>query len=176
MDQKSFISRLIDNWPALRAEYVSNCSRPRSTFPIPDYTPEGTPLEEWRATALWWKARPWPVYQRWYPLTTELVREGPTHRSTGHLVLRPHSRTPCHTHSSPDWEGRVILQLPLIIPPGDVGFCVGDRVLRWQEGQPLCFDITQPHWGFNWSDQDRVLLVMDFDRELWRDALEPYYQ
>jgi beta-hydroxylase len=172
MSQQQFIDNLVNNVDQLIEEYQHNKAQGRKTFALPDWSPESVPVQEWQAVALWWKYKPWAVYQKWYPFTTSLVKDGPTHRATGHLILKPQSKTPKHRHL--DWGNKIILHIPLIIPKGDVGFWIDGKIHRWKVGEAFAFDITKEHYGFNNTDQERVLLVMEFDAELWGDTLRQY--
>ena len=170
--QQQFLDALVSNTENLIAEYQLNKQQGRKTVTLPDWSDESVPVEEWQAVALWWKYRPWKVYQKHFPVTTNLVKDGPTHRATGHLILKPHSQTPKHQHL--DWGNKIIMHLPLIVPEGDVGFWVDGQVYRWTVGKLFTFNITKEHYGFNNSDEERVLLVMDFDADIWGDTLKQY--
>ena len=170
LDQKrEFIQNLIDNTDTILKEYLSFHGR---TIAIPGYDENSTPLQDWRAISLWWDYKPWPVYQKRFPKTTELVKEGPTHRATGWLILTPQSSTPVHKHD--DWGDKIIFHLPMIIPEGDVGFNVEGKVHRWKVGEPFAFEITREHHGFNYTDDTRVIFVLDFNGPEWREVLKPY--
>jgi aspartyl/asparaginyl beta-hydroxylase (cupin superfamily) len=169
-EKKAFIHSIQDNYQNILDEYLKN--KHRRTIPIPDWSGEAKPLAEWRAVALWWDYEPSPIYQKFFPFTTELLRTGPTHKATGWLILKPHSRTPLHNHI--DWGNKIILHLPMIVPEGDVGFWVDGQIHRWTEGELFSFDISKNHYGFNNTDQERALLVLDFDADEWGEALKPY--
>ena len=169
-EKQEFLQRLVDNKDVILQEYLENLGK--RTIAIPGYDEGSTPIPEWRAVALWWDHKPWPIYHKWFPKSTELVREGPTHRASGWLILKPHSRTPLHTHH--DWGNKIIMHLPMIIPEGDVGFWVDGKIHRWKVGELFAFDITKEHYGFNNTDEDRAIFVLDFDADEWGEALRPY--
>lgn len=169
-EKKAFIKSIQDNYQNILDEYLKN--KHRRTIPIPDWSGEATPIAEWRAVALWWDYQASPIYQKFFPFTTELLRNGPTHRATGWLILKPHSRTPLHNHI--DWGKKIILHLPMIIPEGDVGFWLDGQIHRWKNGELFSFDISKNHYGFNNTDQERALMVLDFDSDEWGEALKPY--
>ena len=172
LDQQKFLDVLVENTNVILQEYLENLDK--RTISIPGFDEEGAPCPEWRAVALWWKQKPWPIYQKWFPKSTDLVRHGPTHRSTGCLILKPHSATPKHSHNDSSWSNKIIVHLPLIIPNGDVGFCVDGKIHRWRVGELFAFDITKTHYGFNNTDEDRVIFVLDFDTTVWGDTLKQY--
>jgi aspartyl/asparaginyl beta-hydroxylase (cupin superfamily) len=171
LEEKSqFLKNIQDNFQNILDEYLKN--KHKRTIPVPDWSSGAKPLAEWRAIALWWDYEPSPIYQKLFPFTTELLRNGPTHRATGWLILKPHSRTPLHNHI--DWGRKIILHLPMIIPEGDVGFWVGGKLHRWVPGELFAFDISKDHYGFNNTDEERAMLVLDFDADEWGEALKPY--
>lgn len=169
-EKQDFLQRLVDNREVILQEYLDNLGK--RTIAIPGYDGASTPIPEWRAVALWWDHKPWPIYQKWFPKSTELIREGPTHRASGWLILKPHSRTPTHNHI--DWGNKIIMHLPMMVPEGDVGFWVDGEIHRWQVGELFAFDITKEHYGFNNTDQERAIFVLDFDADEWHEALRPY--
>jgi len=168
-DKKDFIQRLIDNQYKLLDEYKTNLGK--RTVALPGYE-DPAPIQDWRGIALWWDYKPWRAYQKWFPFSTELVRHGPDHRASGWLILRPQSKTPQHSHQ--DWGDKIILHIPQIIPEGDVGFWVDGKIHRWKMGELFAFDITKEHYGFNYTDQERAIFVLDFDRKEWGEFLEPF--
>jgi hypothetical protein len=54
--------------------------------------------------------------------------------------------------------------LGLTIPPGDMGLKVCDTVVKWKEGKVFVFDTTNPHMAWNFSNQERTVLIVDFYR------------
>lgn len=172
IDKTKFIQNIIDNFDVILDEY--NAASTKRTIAIPGYDELSTPLENWRGISLWWDHKPWPVYQKRCPITTELIRNGPDHRASGWLILLPQSETPRHNHKA--WgDKKIIFHLPMIIPEGDVGFDVGGKIHRWKVGEPFAFDVREDHHGFNHTDQTRVLFVLDFDYDEWYDTLSPYF-
>ena len=172
LDQQAFLDTLVKNTDMFIQEYLENLGK--RTIPIPDYDENSTPLKDWRGIYLWWNHKPWLIYQKWFPKSTNLLQRGPTHRGTGISILKPHSATPNHAHTDNSWSNKIIVHLPLIIPDGDVGFWVDGKIHRWKVGELFAFDITKPHYGFNNTDQDRVILILDFNAEDWRDTLKQY--
>jgi aspartyl/asparaginyl beta-hydroxylase (cupin superfamily) len=173
VDQQKFLDTLVENTGVFIQEYLDNAHR--RTIPMPGFDENETPQQDWRGVSLWWRQKPWPIYQSWYPKSTELVRHGPAHNATGPLILKPGATTPAHTHTdSRYWNNKIIAHLPLIIPEGDVGFCVGDKIHRWKVGELFAFDITKIHYGFNNTKHDRVIFILDFDSTVWGDTLKPY--
>ena len=63
---------------------------------------------------------------------------------------------------------RIRCHFPLIVPQGDVGMECGGMRLTWQAGQPLFFDDAYEHRVWNYSTEERVVLLFD----LWHPELE----
>jgi aspartyl/asparaginyl beta-hydroxylase (cupin superfamily) len=166
--KEDLIKKILDNWNMILEEYngVTKTIPLRNFDEVPSYTPE------WRAITLWWNYKPLPPFQKQMPKTTELVREGPSHRATGWLLLQPHSKTPEHNHL--DWGHKIIVHIPTEVPEGDVGFSVDGKIHRWEVGKPFAFDCYQTHYGFNNTDKLRSIMVLDFDYDEYIDMLKPY--
>src|SRR5210317_427137 len=126
VDKQNFIRNILDNWETIMQEYI----KVEKTIPLYDFsdTPKYTP--EWRAITLWWNYKPLAPFQKQMPVTTELVREGPSHRATGWLLLHPNSETPKDNHL--DWGHKIIVHIPTSVPEGDVGFSVDGKIHRWK--------------------------------------------
>lgn len=81
-------------------------------------------------------------------------------------VLRPGSHIKPHHGVS---NVRLVMHLPLVVPPGCALRVVdhGDHV--WQEGRLMMFDDTYLHEAWNRSNQTRLILLMD----CWNPHLAP---
>jgi aspartyl/asparaginyl beta-hydroxylase (cupin superfamily) len=57
--------------------------------------------------------------------------------------------------------------IPIIIPTGlpECGFQVNDEIRAWDEDKLLMFCDAHRHRAFNYSNQDRIILIFDFIRE-----------
>lgn len=73
-------------------------------------------------------------------------------------VLRPHSRIPAHYGAV---NGRLVVHLPLIVPPDCGALSVVGEARGWQEGRLMMFDDSFEHEAWNHSDQTRVVLIFD---------------
>jgi aspartyl/asparaginyl beta-hydroxylase (cupin superfamily) len=168
-EQQQFLADLVAHKDVILAEFLQ---AKRRAIAIPDYDEAHTPVPNWKGVALWFHHRPWPFNQRIMKKTTEMVRTGPEHNTTAITILDPHSRTPTHHHK--EWGNKIIVQLPLVIPEGDTGFWVEGRVHHWKDGELFAFDVAKEHYGYNNTDQERAIFLLDFDAEEWGEALAPY--
>lgn len=69
------------------------------------------------------------------------------------------------THITPHrgvYSGVLRCIIPLIVPDGDSGIRVGDKVYHWQVGKPLLFDDTIEHEAWNRTSERRVALLIDY--------------
>ena len=167
--KEKFITNILDNWDKIMQEY--NALKIK-TIPMYDFDDKPKYTPEWRAVTLWWNYKPLKPYQKRMPFTTELLREGPSHRATGWLTLNGQSKTPKHNHL--DWGHKIIVHIPTLVPEGDIGFNVDGKVHRWRVGEPFAFDCFQTHYGFNNTNDLRSIMVLDFDYDEWIDVLKPY--
>lgn len=165
------IDDILINWDVVMQEYHAAYNA-RRTIALKDFQDVPQPTPDWRAVTLWWNYKPFTPYQKKMPFTTELVRNGPSHRATGWLILNPQSDTPIHSHD--DWGKKIIVHIPTYIPEGDVGFEVDGKLHRWKVGEVFAFDCRQQHRGFNYTNEARSIMVLDFDYDTWVDELKQY--
>ena len=94
------------------------------------------------------------------PLTAELISHHiPRHGAAGFSVMRAGTRIKPHT----GYDGSFLrCHLGLRVPVGDCGLQVGDDVSGWQEGKVIVFDDRAQHSAWNLTDEDRVILLVDF--------------
>lgn len=73
-------------------------------------------------------------------------------------VLRPGSTIMPHHGVT---NSRLVMHLPLVVPPDCALNIVGAGEHRWREGELMMFDDTYQHEAWNRSGQPRVILLMD---------------
>jgi aspartate beta-hydroxylase len=168
-EKKNFIQSILSNESNIREEYL-NYNRRR--IPLTGWDEEKSVVPGWSGVALWWDYVAWPSSQRRCPLTTELVRHGPDHRATGWLVLNAKSRTPEHNHK--EWGHKIITHLPMVLPEGESGFVIEGKTYHWKTGEFFAFDSSRNHYGYNNTDSERSIFVLDFDYDEWYDVLKEY--
>lgn len=101
------------------------------------------------------------------PKTTELLQSllGDYLRTALFSRLSPETTLEAHT----GWEDLANhvyrLHLPLLVPPGGLCGTWVDGVVETHEvGRPLCFDDSKVHRAFNYSHEDRIVLILDIAR------------
>lgn len=95
--------------------------------------------------------------------TSRLCLDIPDITSVAFSVLEP------GTHITPHrgvYAGVLRCIIPLIVPDGDCGIRVGDKVYHWQVGKPLLFDDTIEHEAWNRTEERRVALLIDYVLQL----------
>lgn len=73
-------------------------------------------------------------------------------------VLRPGSHIKPHHGVS---NVRLVMHLPLVVPPGCALRVIDHGDHEWQEGRLMMFDDTYLHEAWNRSDRTRLILLMD---------------
>ena len=48
----------------------------------------------------------------------------------------------------------------MIVPEGDISFCVGGELKKWEEGKCLAFNDGSEHTAWNNTDTDRVVMIV----------------
>lgn len=168
-EQEKFVKNLENSIDFLREEYQMCKDK---AFGFWDFKNSKKRIPHWKTTILWWKQRPFLPVQRLVPDTVKLLSQGPSHRATGWMELDPQSTVPAHHHK--DWGNSIILHIPIIIPEGELGFCVeGKPSYTWRRNELYAFDARLEHYAYNRTNESRVILGLDFDQS-WSDVLKPY--
>lgn len=98
------------------------------------------------------------------PATTATVAAIPGLDSAGFSILPPGAHVPEQRGPT---RGLLTCHLGLIVPrDGDARMRVGDRMVRWAEGETLVFDDTYDHEAWNDSGGTRVVLRVRVRRPL----------
>lgn len=93
-----------------------------------------------------------------FPLTNSLVKSIPGVYIAGFSILEPKTRIYPHT----GYTGEVLRShLGLITPKGAWIEVAGEKV-EWEAGKMFVFDDTVTHNAYNGSDEERVILMLDF--------------
>jgi aspartate beta-hydroxylase len=79
-------------------------------------------------------------------------------------LLKPGAHIPPHYGSV---NGRLIVHLPLIVPPNCGYLCAAGEKRAWEEGRCLIFDDSFVHEAWNDSDLPRVVMLLD----IWNPQL-----
>jgi aspartyl/asparaginyl beta-hydroxylase (cupin superfamily) len=156
----------------IRAELINVLQEgPAALSPYVDI-PAGMPLDQWLELN---HSRRWGVYYLWqegvaipdhiarFPRTVAALEAWPRCDVPGcsptavFSILDAKTRIPPHSGVS---NTRLIVHLPLIVPPG-CGFRVGAERREWHPGKAFVFDDTFEHEAWNDSDVPRAVLILD---------------
>jgi len=177
------------NWRTIRAELDAVMQR-RSTLPrFQDLVPGQSrisPDDKWHAFALYGYGFRSERNCQACPATAALLETVPGLQSAFFSILAPGKQIPSHCGVS---KGLIRAHLGLLVPrrANDCTMKVGDVTCSWQEGRILFFDDTYPHEVHNDTDEERVVLLFDFERPMtaggrrlnralyWLLRRSPYY-
>ena len=99
------------------------------------------------------------------PKTSEILEKVPNLQTAMFSILAPGYHIPAHKGVT---KGILRTHLGLIIPK-DREQCrirVDDTITPWKEGEIFVFDDTYEHEVWNDTDEERVILLFDFDRPM----------
>jgi len=98
-----------------------------------------------------------------FPNTIRLLRGVRALNFSAFSRLHPKSKLAPHRHNNPR---SLIFHMGIIIPSGSsCGLCVNGETHLWsQAGDAVIFDDNLEHSAWNYSDQERIVLYIDFVR------------
>jgi beta-hydroxylase len=157
---------LRDHWQEIRDEAMAvaqGSAAPSLATISPDHRSIAE-IGKWRSFFLWGYGYPIDDNLARCPRTQALVERIPGLNSAFFSILAPGTHIPAHRGVT---KGLITCHLGLIVPrDGDVRMRVGDRVVRWAEGETLVFDDTYDHEVWNDTGGTRVVLLVQFERPL----------
>ena len=93
------------------------------------------------------------------PKTAALLEQFPQIITAEFSLIKPNTHILPHTGYSGKYKRA---HLGMIIPEGDLGIKVNGETKKWQENKWLIFDDSQWHEAWNKSNEERVVLMIDF--------------
>jgi beta-hydroxylase len=163
-----FVAELEANWLAIKAE-LDVILQDRESIPHLDkISPDQARIshsQKWRAYFLWGMGEELTGNTARCPRTADLLRKVPGLRSAWFSILGPRYKIKPHRGIT---KGVLRSHLGLIVPK-DWKRCrmrVEDTVVRWRPGVCFVFDDARTHQVFNDTDDERVILLFDFDRPM----------
>ena len=163
-----FLEPFVANWETIRAE-VQEILKHREAVPLfQQVSPDQmriTQKSTWRTFILFGFGTKLKKNCEQAPVTTRLLEQVPHLQSAWFSILGPGSTIPAHRGVS---KGILRSHLGLIIPK-DAESCrirVGDKIKVWRPGEIFVFDDTYEHEVWNDTDEERVILLFDFDRPM----------
>ena len=109
---------------------------------------------------------------RKFPLLMDIINKIDGIISVSFSLLKPDTHIVPHKGYD-DYSEKVLrYHMGLIIPDGDVGIRVENEVRTWQEGKSFVFDDYMVHEAWNYTEENRIVLIIDFLRENFRNNKE----
>jgi ornithine lipid ester-linked acyl 2-hydroxylase len=163
-----FLKNFTDNWETIHAE-VTEILKFREDIPVfHDISPDQMRIStgnNWRTFILFGFGQKLVKNTKHAPVTTALLEKVPHLQTAWFSILGPNYHIPAHRGVT---KGILRAHLGLIIPK-DAKNCylrVDDKIKVWQPGEIFVFDDTYEHEVFNNTEDERVILLLDFDRPM----------
>ncbi|MEM0945191.1 MAG: aspartyl/asparaginyl beta-hydroxylase domain-containing protein [Pseudomonadota bacterium] len=163
-----FLNELRDNWEVI-AEETRGVLKHREAIPgFQDISPDQYRIateKNWRTFVLFGFGEKLEKNCAQMPRTAEMLARVPNIQIAWLSILAPGYHIPAHTGVT---KGIIRTHLGLIIPK-DAEKCrirVGDQVKHWMPGELVVLDDTYEHEVWNDTDEERVVLLLDFDRPM----------
>ncbi|TMJ39839.1 MAG: aspartyl/asparaginyl beta-hydroxylase domain-containing protein [Alphaproteobacteria bacterium] len=163
-----FLKPFVENWESIRSE-VGEILKHREAVPLfqdvsrdQKHIATGT---NWRTFILYGFGTKLEKNCNQAPLTAKILESIPNLQTALFSILSPGYHIPAHSGVS---KGILRTHLGLIIPK-DAEKCrmrVDDKIQVWRPGEIFVFDDTYEHEVWNDTDDERVILLFDFDRPM----------
>ena len=149
-----FAERLEDKWADVLAEFQKLKT---GTFPYPE---TDLYLGEWDVFPFVFFGEIFIDNCKACPTTWELLRQIPGMKTASFSILRSSTEISPHT----GFTKKVIRCHLALEVPDHCAIIVGDEPRLWEKGKCLFFDDTVEHSAYNRSTKDRIVLLLDVDR------------
>jgi aspartyl/asparaginyl beta-hydroxylase (cupin superfamily) len=163
-----FLAPIEANWTVIRAE-LETLLKDRANLPaFHQISPDQKKISKqdlWKVFILFGFAVPSQRNCARCPETTKLLRQIPKLQSAWFSILSPRYHIARHRGVT-----KTVLRahLGLIIPQAreNCRMQVGDDMVVWETGKCVVFDDFYPHEVWNDTDEERVVLIFDFERPM----------
>jgi beta-hydroxylase len=165
----AWIPSIEAGWTAIRQELRALLNDREQIPSFEDIAPSNTPGQvrdgKWKSFWLVAYGRKMTENCRRCPETTRLIETIPAIKTAFFSILAPGKHIP--EHAGP-YTGLLRYHLGLIVPRQKEAcrIRVGSDFAYWEEGRSLVFDDTYMHEVWNDTDEERVVLFVDFARPL----------
>ncbi|MCZ6764976.1 MAG: aspartyl/asparaginyl beta-hydroxylase domain-containing protein [Alphaproteobacteria bacterium] len=163
-----FLGPFEEGWVDIRRE-LDEILRHRDAIPLfQEVSPAQKKIskgENWRTFILYGFGTPHEKNCARMPVTTSLLQSVPNLQTAWFSILSPRYHIPPHRGVT---KGIVRCHMGMKIP-SERELCrmrVGDEMCVWKEGELFVFDDTYEHEVWNDTDDERVVLIFDFDRPM----------
>lgn len=163
-----FLSPFVENWEVI-ADEAREVLKFRDQIPgFEEISPDQYRIaqdQQWKTFVLYGFGQRLEKNTQLTPRTAEILESVPNLQTAMFSILAPGYHIPAHTGVT---KGILRSHLGLIIPK-DYEKCrirVDDTITAWRPGEIFVFDDTYEHEVWNDTDEERVILLFDFDRPM----------
>lgn len=167
-DHFEFLSAFTENWETIQAE-AKEVLKFRDAIPtFHEVSPDQYRLStenNWKTFVLFGFGQRLEKNASLAPKTSKILEGVPNLQTAMFSILAPGYHIPAHKGVT---KGILRCHLGLIIPK-DRDKCrirVDETITPWKEGEIFVFDDTYEHEVWNDTDEERVILLFDFDRPM----------
>lgn len=163
-----FLTPFVENWETIRDEAQEVLKFKDDIPAFQELSPDQYRLakgKNWRTFVLFGFGERLETNTRLTPKTAALLEKVPNIQLAMFSILAPGYHIPAHTGVT---KGILRTHLGLIIPKEHekCRIRVGDTITPWKPGEIFVFDDTYEHEVWNDTDEERVILLFDFDRPM----------
>jgi len=163
-----FLQPFEDDWQTIKAE-LDEVLKLRDLVPaFHEISPDQKKIstgDNWKTFVLFGFGQPLPQHCQLTPHTARLLEQVPNIQTAWFSILKPGYHIPAHRGVT---KGILRCHLGLIVPK-QAEKCrmrVADEICVWQPGKAFVFDDTYEHEVWNDTDEERVILLFDYDRPM----------
>ncbi len=163
-----FLDEFVENWETIKAEAEAVMKFKEEIPGFQDISPDQYRLAKgrnWKTFVLFGFGERLVKNTELTPVTASILEKVPNLQIAMLSILSPGYHIPAHTGVT---KGILRTHLGLIIPK-DYKQCrirVDDIITPWEPGKIFVFDDTYEHEVWNDTDEERVILLFDFDRPM----------
>ena len=163
-----WIEGLEANWKAIRDEALAVLKHREGIPPLAQISPDHKGLDsqdKWRSFFLWGYGFRIDQNCARCPRTAAALSKVPGLRTAMFSIHAPGMAIPPHKGVT---AGMCVFHLGLKVPKEteNCAIRVEDQIVHWQDGKAFVFDDTREHETWNRTDEERVILLVQFDRPL----------
>ena len=166
--QFQHLEAIREEWPTILKE-AQEVMAYRDVIPgFQDISPDQYRLAKgrnWRTFILYGFGKRLETNTKLTPRTAELLSTIPNLQTAMFSILSPGYHIPAHKGVT---KGILRAHIGLIVPD-EAEKCrirIDDEIVAWKPGELFVFDDTYEHEVWNETDQERVILLFDFDRPM----------
>jgi ornithine lipid ester-linked acyl 2-hydroxylase len=163
-----FLKHFTDNWQTIATE-VQTILKHRESIPLfHELSSDQAKISKgnnWRTFFLYGFRSKLEKNSKQAPVTVSLLEKVPHLQTAWFSILSPGYHIPPHRGVT---KGIIRAHLGIIVPkqPENCFIRVEDQFKVWRPGEVFVFDDTYDHEVFNNTEDERVVLIFDFDRPM----------